>query len=154
LAIRRVGSENFERRDESEWPLARTEWTKLHLDPATNALTYAVPAAESHATYRGFGEGITFALPPLDGELEITGPVVARIWMSSATSDADLFLVLRVFDEHEDEVLLQGAIEPRQPIAQGWLRASHRKIDRERSLPWQPFHPHDAVEPLVPHQVY
>src|SRR5690606_29393345 len=35
------------------------------------------------------------------------------------------------------------------PAAQGWLRASHRALD-ESSTPWQPVHPHDRAEPLVP----
>jgi predicted acyl esterase len=51
-------------------------------------------------------------------------------------------------------VLFNGATEPKQPISQGWLRASHRRLDPERSLPYQPFHPHDAREPLTPGQVY
>ncbi len=35
--------------------------------------------------------------PPLKAETEITGPVAAKLFVSSSTTDADLFLVLRVF---------------------------------------------------------
>ena len=38
LQIRHPG-EKFVERHENEWPLARTQWTKFHLDPARNALT-------------------------------------------------------------------------------------------------------------------
>ena len=51
--------------------------------------------------------------------------------MSSATSDADFFVVLRVFEPGGKEVLFQGALDPKTPVAQGWLRASHRKLDPE-----------------------
>src|SRR2546423_718763 len=34
----------FERRDENEWPLARTAWTKLYLDPAARTLEREPPA--------------------------------------------------------------------------------------------------------------
>jgi len=39
-------------------------------------------------------------------------------------------------------------------LTRGWLKGSHREIDRERSTPWQPFHPHTNPKPLVPGQVY
>ncbi|MFO0007543.1 MAG: CocE/NonD family hydrolase C-terminal non-catalytic domain-containing protein, partial [bacterium] len=35
-------------------------------------------------------------------------------------------------------------------MAQGWLRASHRRLDASRSEPWRPYHAHDRREPLVP----
>jgi predicted acyl esterase len=36
------------------------------------------------------------------------------------------------------------------PVAKGWLRASHRKLDPAQSLPWRPFHAHRAREWLKP----
>ncbi len=48
------------------------------------------------------------------------------------------------------EVVFQGAIDPHTPIAQGWLRASHRKLDAKLSTPYRPYHAHDEVQPLVP----
>jgi predicted acyl esterase len=83
--------------------------------------------------------------------MEITGPVAAKLFISSSsTVDADLFLVLRVFAPDGSEVTFQGAQDPHTPIAQGWLRASHRKLDNERSLPYRPFHAHEEVWPLTP----
>jgi predicted acyl esterase len=35
-------------------------------------------------------------------------------------------------------------------VGQGWLRASHRKLDPARSLPYQPYHTHDELWPLTP----
>ena len=57
------------------------------------------------------------------------GPIAAKLFVSSETDDADLFLVLRVFAPDLQEVTFQGALDPHTPIAQGWLRASHRKLD-------------------------
>src|SRR5690606_24504046 len=73
----------------------------------------------------------------------------ARLWISSETSDTDLFLVVHAFDADGTELLFRGAGDPWSPAAQGWLRASHRALD-ESSTPWQPVHPHDRAEPLVP----
>lgn len=33
-------------------------------------------------------------------------------------------------------------------VATGWLRAPHRKLDTEKSLPYRPYHTHDELQPL------
>jgi predicted acyl esterase len=33
-------------------------------------------------------------------------------------------------------------------VAQGWLRASHRKLDKKLSTPYRPYHTHDEIQPL------
>jgi len=75
------------------------------------------------------------------------------MFISSSTEDADLFLVVRVFDPDGREVTFQGALDPNTPVAQGWLRASHRRIDQQRSLPYRPYHLHDREELLTPDTV-
>jgi predicted acyl esterase len=82
--------------------------------------------------------------------MEITGPVATKLFVSSDTTDADLFLALRLFDPDGKDVLFVGSTEPNVPIALGWLRASQRKLDPARSLPWRPYHPHDERWPLTP----
>src|SRR3954468_3510576 len=96
------------------------------------------------------GEGVTFISEPLEKETEITGPLAAKLFVSSSTTDADLFLVFRVFTPDLREVTFMGAIDPHTPIAQGWLRASHRKLDAKLSQPWRPYHTHDEVQKLEP----
>ena len=82
--------------------------------------------------------------------MEITGPVAAKLFVSSDTTDADLFLVLRVFDPAGKEVVFVGSNDPRTPVGLGWLRASHRKLDKAQSLPYRPWHTHDEEWPLTP----
>ena len=77
-----------------------------------------------------------------------------KLFISSPTADADIFTVLRVFDPQGKEVVFQGALDPHTPVGQGWLRASHRKLDAKLSLPYRPYHTHDQAQPLVPGQVY
>jgi predicted acyl esterase len=152
LNIRHPG-ERFELRPENEWPLARTQWTEFYLD-ADSMMLREEPAAAGTVTYETMGDGVTFWLPTRNDPLEVTGPLAAKLFVSSETNDADLFLVLRLFDPDGDEVTFMGSTDPNTPIANGWLRASHRAIDPERSLPHRPFHPHDRTEPLAPGEVY
>ena len=153
LQVRHPG-EKFVERHENEWPLARTRWTQFHLDPDGMRLSTKPVASDKSVTYDGLGEGVTFSAPPLEQETEITGPSALKLWVSSATADADIFAVLRVFDPKGKEVVFQGALDPHTPIAQGWLRASQRKLDRKLSLPHRPYHIHDEKQPLKPGEVY
>jgi uncharacterized protein len=153
LQVRHPGEKFVERR-ESEWPLRRTRWTKFFLNPAGQSLVRAPAARNGSVSYQGLGGGVTFLTAPLPAETEITGPVAAKLYVSSETTDADLFLVLRVFTPDMTEITFQGALDPHTPVAQGWLRASHRKLDRKLTLPYRPYHTHDEKQPLTPGAVY
>jgi len=145
--------DRFVERCEREWPLARTRWTKLYLDPETLHLCPEPSARPMILGYDALGDGITFLSAPLEEETEITGPSAARLFLSSGTEDADVFLVLRAFAPDGTEVVFQGAIDPHTPIGQGWLRASHRKLDPALSRDYRPYHSHDERQPLRPGQV-
>jgi predicted acyl esterase len=145
--------DRFVERHENEWPLARTRWTKLYLDPVDHALRRERTSGSATLSFEAMGEGLTFLTPPLERETEITGPAALKLFVSSSTRDADLFVVLRVFSPELKEVVFQGAIDPHTPVAQGWLRASHRKLNTRLSTPWRPYHTHDKRQPLKPGEV-
>jgi predicted acyl esterase len=152
LNVRHVDG-RFERRDEQEWPLARTQWTKFYLDVTAGTLVAGMLPRSGKAPYATMGKGLSFRTLPLAHETEITGPIVAKLFIESATADADLFLIVQAFNPAGKELTFQGALDPNTPLAMGWLRASHRRVDPARSKPWQPFHPHDKVESLNPGEV-
>lgn len=142
--------ETFVLRAENEWPLARTQWTKYFLQPDALALSPQAPSATVTLDYETAGDGLTFRTPLLSESLEITGPVAAKLWLSSPTRDADIFLALRLFDPAGEEITFIGSNDPRVPIGLGWLRASQRKLDAQKSLPYRPWHTHDEEWPLTP----
>ncbi len=148
------GVDTFVERTEEEWPLARTHWVERFLDAEDLSLGVEAPAVVASRTYEALGEGLTFLSAPLQDPTEITGPLAARLYISSSTVDADLFVTVRAFSPAGDEVLFQGAIDPKTPIAQGWLRASHRKLDPLLSTRERPFHAHDEVQLLDPGEIY
>jgi predicted acyl esterase len=148
LQVRHV--DKFVQRMENEWPLARTQWTKFYLNPADYSLSQEPVTTEGTIDYEALGDGVTFMTPPLEEETEITGPSAAKLFVSSSTEDADMFLVLRVFTPDMKEVVFQGAVDPHTPIGQGWLRASHRKLDPELSTEYRPYYIHEEKQPLIP----
>jgi uncharacterized protein len=152
LNVRHVDG-TFEGRDEQEWPLARTRWTRFHLDARTGSLAAGEPAEPASAGFHAAShQGATFWTGPLTGELEITGPASARVHLASSTTDTDLFVTLRVQDPQGRDVTLVSAIDPHGLLAVGWLRASHRELDQDRSLPYRPWHQHTRKLPLEPGQ--
>lgn len=149
LNVRHV--DRFEKRMEAAWPLPATDWREMHLsadmklrpEADRQTGTRAFPAMSGH---------LLFKSEPFEKETEITGPLALKLAVSSSTSDADIFAVVHLFDPDGRQVTFQGALDPRTPIAQGWLRASHRKLDAERSEPWRPWHTHDELWPLEANQ--
>jgi hypothetical protein len=144
----------FFRRSENEWPLARTQWTRYYVDANESALSPVKPAAPAKLAYDARGDGLTLCTAAFESDTEFTGPVAARLFVSTSTSDMDLFVTLRLFATDQSEVTFVGANDPRAPISQGWLRLSHRKTDPARSRPYKPVHPHDELQAVSPNEVY
>ena len=151
LQIRHV--DKFVERTEDEWPIPRTRWTKLYLNPGDRSLRWEPVDCEGRIEFEAMSDGATFLSPPLETETEITGPSAAKLFVSSSTADADVFLVLRVFSPDGKEIVFQGAIDPHTPVGQGWLRASHRKLNPQLSTPYRPYHSHNEKQPLIPGEV-
>src|SRR5579884_3532427 len=151
LQIRHV--DGFVPRTEEAWPIPRTRWTRFYLDAVSRTLV-AAPAAAAAVEYEAAGPGVTFSTPPLTEATEVTGPAAAKLFVSSSTTDADVFVVLRAFAPDGREVDFQGALDPHAPLGQGWLRASHRRLDPALSTEWRPYHSHDRSEPLTPGELY
>lgn len=138
-------------RDETKWPLEGTEFRPLFLDAASGALLENIPAASS-VTYdsenaKAFAEfTVTF-----DVDTELTGNMSLQLWVESETDEADLFVAVEKFDRDGERVTfpLQSMFHD-GPVTLGWLRASHRELDAERSTPQQPWHTHNQSLPLKP----
>ena len=155
LNLRRPFTDEVELRKEHEWPLKGTKWTKLYLHAGGKGkLDAKPPKAKRSKTFRALTRGITLRTALLKEETEITGPMSAKLFISSSTVDADLFVTVQAFSPKGREVYFQGTVDPKTPLAQGWLRASHRKLDEELSEPWRPYHTHDDKQPLTPERIY
>jgi len=147
LQIRKING--FEQRHEQDWPIPRTRWTSFYIHENLT-LSMDKPASSTTLSFDAKEDGLTFYSEPLSTDMEITGPSAFQGMISSSTNDADLFIVLQVFSPDNEEIVFQGAIDPNTPVGQGWLRASHRKLDTELSQSWRPYHKHDEKQLLEP----
>ncbi len=94
--------------------------------------------------------GVSFETAPFAEDTEVTGPVKLVLWVSSTHKDMDMFVTLRNLDAAGKDVWEVGQQGQPVPVAKGWLRASHRKLDPEKSLPYRPYHAHDERWWLAP----
>jgi predicted acyl esterase len=98
---------------------------------------FYVPALDIYET-----QILRFSTAPYAHETEITGPVKLRLMVSA--SAIDCYIIARLSD--------LGPDGKRTKLAWGWLLASHRTIDRDRSNPTEIVHDHraQAAKQLVP----
>lgn len=139
LAIRH--GRDIQWRDSTDFPLPETTWKTLYLD--VGELSWNPPAAPSTVPYAS-----TFDLPAVTEPLEITGPISLRLWTVTKQDDFDVLARLHHIDASGDIVPGVGPQGGPVPMAMGWLRASHREIDPDRSAPHRPWHPHETVVPV------
>ena len=77
-----------------------------------------------------------------------TSPVKLKWMRSKGTAEGSL--TLRVLDPDGTDITFRSALDPAGVVGAGWLRASHRAADPDRSLTHRPWHTHDQPTPLVP----
>jgi len=136
------------------WPLPQTQWTRFFLDAAPRTLAPAPPSAAAQASYPALSQGVTFSTTPFADDVELVGPVKAKLFVSSSTPDMDIFATVCAFDPQGREMTFIGAPEPKCPVTQGWLRVSQRRTDPRRSTEYLPYYPHDEREPLTAGAIY
>ncbi|OGA19427.1 MAG: hypothetical protein A3G25_02885 [Betaproteobacteria bacterium RIFCSPLOWO2_12_FULL_63_13] len=138
-------------RGEPAWPIARTRFEKLFLDASSGSLktkpvarrakaSYLAPGDQSRcpAAYREERAQFDYVFPR---ETELTGHMKLRLWMEAiGADDMDIFVAVQKFDRNGKYVPFAAfsALED-GPVALGWLRASHRELDKKRSTPQQPW---------------
>lgn len=164
----------FSRRQETEWPIARTEYTKYYLTPSKDLTPVAPGVTKStslqYSTLTGLdnSDGYSFATAPIEAdELEITGHVTATLNVSvdaetdpdcPPPSDIDLFLTLRHISSEGKEVYYTGTAGDPVPLCKGFLRVSHRKIQESHELnrPYLPYRSYfkEDVQEVKPGEIY
>lgn len=143
----------FTQRTAQEWPPAETQWTKYYFD-LNNGGFINHPGTPGKAAFKAESEHLSYFTEPLKEEVELTGHVTAKLYISSTTEDADIYLIFRVLDPDGNDVTTVAASDPEGNLGTGWLRASHRKLDPQMSKPYRPWHTHDEKQPLTPGEIY
>jgi predicted acyl esterase len=102
-----------------------------------NGSTSAIWAAHPTFDWRTLpiGKALAFDSPPLTSTTLMAGPGSVDLWVRSSAADTDLEVTLSELRPDGKEVYVQN----------GWLRASHRALDRANSTVLEPLHPHTSA---------
>jgi uncharacterized protein len=171
-------------REETEWPLGRATYVPYYLRKGPSGSvtslndgglsTEAPPAAEGGTSYTypdwEWKNGVvamdaagrpdpvrrvlTFASAPLERDLEVTGPIVLKLF--AASDQIDTQFIVKLADQHpQDAAARQKSDQPASiNVSKGWLKASHREKDLGRSTALRPFYTHANPQPLAPGEIY
>lgn len=139
-------------REETQWPLARTQWRRLHL-AAPGRLATEAPATDGSVTFETHRRAAAFSWI-LPADTELTGPMAARLWLEvSGADDVDLFIGVEKW-RNGKFVGFEGSFGyGRDRVSTGWQKASLRALDTEQSQPWLPVPACTNRQPLHPGQV-
>lgn len=145
----RIGHGDWYWRTEADWEIPGTEYVDWHLHTDGSIAPETPPGGEDvrvltyHADVqpKGSSAGVSFVSRPFDTDVELAGHFAATLNISSSSHDADVVVSLWVLDEDGKIVRFQVGPAP-APLVSGFLRASHRKTDPERSFPARPWHTH------------
>lgn len=135
---------------EKEWPLARTHWTKFYLRrwEGLSLEGEEVPGKPDAFVQQPPDEtldlsSVQYVSEKLEADTEITGPAAMRLFASIDQDDTNWILSLR-------DVFPNGR---QVELSKGFLKASHRAVDEEKSKPYEPYHPHLEADPVEPGEV-
>ncbi|MEM6539309.1 MAG: CocE/NonD family hydrolase [Pseudomonadota bacterium] len=156
LEVRSSRDAVHEVRSESNWPLSGTEFRKLFL--SKDCLADEPPETAGEVSYGMDGSAvfdITFT-----EDTELSGPMSLRLWVEArAQGDAvpdDMILCcfLDKRDRKGRSVRFNGSVGITDDmVTRGYIRASRRALDLERSTDWCPVARGDTIETLAPGEI-
>jgi hypothetical protein len=147
LEVRESREQVVEVRDEETWPLSRTQWRPLFLGDA-GLLAESAPARSGQISFHTRRQAAAFTYPVAE-DLELTGPMAARLWVGVAgASDVHLFVGVEKW-RGDRWFGFEGAYGyGRDRVATGWQAVSLRALDPDASTDAEPVHTFIDPQPL------
>ncbi len=132
-----------EERTADSWPVPGTTYRTLYLDAAKSILSYDAAGKAATAEYDARTGSVSFDFR-FDERTEVVGNAALTLWVEAQGSDdMDLFVSLEKIDTSGQRVEFPYfSTREDGSVALGWLRVSHRELDKELSTPEQPRHLH------------
>jgi predicted acyl esterase len=87
---------------------------------------------------------VKFSTGPFSRDVEVIGPMAISFYAAIDQEDTNWHISVYDIDTSSMKKLL---------LTGGWLKASHRAIDENRSKPWEPCHIHTKNVPIIPGEV-
>lgn len=146
--------ENYDEFYEATWPLPQTNFTPIYFNSSGQLSLQPPPVAASVSWQSDADESLQF-IHEFEADTILCGPMAANLsFRLEEGADADIFIGLHKQTSSGDDVPVYNFLKRDELMARGWLRASHRALDRSQSKPWRPVLSHLAPSKLKPGELY
>jgi predicted acyl esterase len=156
-----------------DWPLPGTRWTKFYLESWERLRTdpYLPDSVDDFIPPDTFAQmpltqtrklnRVRYLSPQLPADLKVIGPAALKLFASIDQDDTNWIVVLSdVGPDPSVQTVRDGEREvptnlPEVELTRGWLKASNRDLDPERTTPHKPFHrlTRSARKPVTPGEI-
>ena len=142
------------------WPVPGTDYQSLHLDAATGTLSSDPATQDSSAEFAPTPVDDTTNRAVFDHtfteDTDLVGHMALKLYVEGVdTDDLDTFVGVEKLDRDGNEVYFFSASggNANGPVTRGWLRASKRALNTERSTEYRPVRDYSVDQPLQPQEV-
>jgi putative CocE/NonD family hydrolase len=157
----------------SDWPLPETVWTTLYLNSwerltaeplAPASIDDFVPPdafVQMPPTQTNQIAKLRYLSEPLGADILVAGPLALTLFAAIDQEDTNWIVTLKdvgpdlsVRTAREGEREIASDLRERE-LTRGWLKASNRALDPERSRPWKPWHrlTREAQQKVAPGEI-
>ena len=146
LEVHSDRDEVHEVRFENEWPIARTQYTKLHLGEQPQSLSLENSENPMEVVYSAKNGKAAFDFGVIE-DTELSGYMKLRIWVEArpkkageaSPDDMALFIAVNKLDQDGIPVHFNGSVGINEDmVTRGWCRVSRRELDPVASTEWHP----------------
>jgi len=146
LEVRSSLDEIHEVRHETEWPLARTQYTKLYLSGQPQSLALEKSEQSMEVVYPARTGNALFNFKFTE-DTELSGYMKLRVWVEArpakagekSPDDMAMFIAVNKLDRDKNPVHFNGSVGNRRDmVTRGNCRVSRRELDPVESTEWHP----------------
>ena len=147
LEVRSSLKEIHEVRYENEWPIARTQYTKLLMGESKQSLSLENPKEPMEVVYSAKNGKAIFNFK-FNKDTELSGYMKVRVWVEArpkkkgdpSPEDMVMFAAVNKLNQKGKSVNFYGTVGlTTDMITRGWLKVSRRELDTDESTEWQPI---------------
>ena len=146
LEVRSSRDEIHAVRYEDDWPIARTQYTKLYLNEQPQSLSLEEPGKEMEAVHSAKKGKAVFNFK-LTEDTELSGYMMLRLWVEArprqaggiSPDDMAMFLAVNKLDQDGVSVHFNGSVgNKKDMVTRGFCKVSRRELDPAESTDWHP----------------
>ena len=146
LEVRSSLDKIHEVRYENEWPIARTQYTRLYLSGQPQSLSLQKPEKQMEMVLPAKRGKALFDFKFTE-DTELSGYIMLRVWVEArpgkageiSPEDMAMFIAVNKLDRDGNTVHFNGSVgNKRDMVTRGNCRVSRRELDPVESTEWHP----------------